>query len=93
MVQSIGFKWVFILLTILAGIMAVIGIALLDETYAPIIKERLAAKYAADHEKGLPLSIPPKLTLKEALSVNLARPFLLLTRSLICFMLSLYMAV
>lgn len=92
LVQSVGFRWVFILLSIIGGVFAVIGIVLLDETYAPIIKERLAKAYATDPEKKGSIMVPPKVSLTAFFMANITRPFTLLTRSLICFMLSLYLA-
>jgi hypothetical protein len=95
MVQSIGFKWVFVLLTILAGVGALVGIPFLEETYAPVLKEKLARRRARDEEasgKGVSFEVPAKPSLGETLRVNLSRPFLLLTRSFICFILSLFMA-
>ncbi|KAG6830112.1 hypothetical protein H0H92_002161 [Tricholoma furcatifolium] len=42
--QSIGVKWVFIVICILCGFASVIGITLLRETYGPVIRLRKAAK-------------------------------------------------
>jgi len=93
-VQSIGFKWVFILLTILAGVGAVVAIPFLEETYAPVLQERLATRRGMEDEEkgGVKFEVPVKPALGETLRVNLSRPFLLLTRSFICFILSLFMS-
>jgi hypothetical protein len=94
-VQTIGIKWIFIIITILAGMGSIVGIPFLEETYAPIIKERLNRIRSQDMEPGekAPLFVvPARPKLSQSLRENLARPFMLLTRSLICFMLSLYMA-
>ena len=70
-----------------------ISIPLLRETYAPVIRQRRAAK-SVNPEKDA--SNLPSL-LKERgkfyyLWVNLSRPISLLFGSLICFLFSLYMA-
>ncbi|KIJ30489.1 hypothetical protein M422DRAFT_187149 [Sphaerobolus stellatus SS14] len=96
LVQTVGFKWVFILLSILAGVASVIAIPILEETYAPIVKERFAVTSAAadpDNEKGSPFIAPSKRpAFRDTILTDIQRPFTLLTRSLICFMLSFYMA-
>ena len=94
-VQTIGVRWVFILLTCLGGGSAVFGIYALEETYAPVLRARLELRQKGDveaGEKGIQVQEPPKQSLAKALRENLSRPLVLLTRSLICFMLSLYMA-
>ncbi|KAF8575740.1 MFS general substrate transporter [Ramaria rubella] len=93
-VQTIGIRWIFILLTLLSSAAAIVAITLLEETYAPAIKETLMKARAKDVEAGTAVAyeLPPKISLGQSLRLNLSRPFLLLTRSLICFMLSLYMA-
>ncbi|KAF8903320.1 major facilitator superfamily domain-containing protein [Gymnopilus junonius] len=92
--QTVGVKWVFI---VIAGCCAVCGafsIPLLRETYAPVIRQRKAAK-SGDPEKVA--KAHPHLQKEHGsklhvLWINLSRPITLLFRSLICFMLSLYMA-
>jgi len=88
--DTIGYKWVFWIITIAAGSLSLVAIPLLRETYAPVIRRRKAR--AANKAAGLPLVDPNAPTLTSVLWVNLTRPMVLLTRSLICFMLSLYMA-
>ena len=78
---------------VLCGVVGAISIPLLRETYAPVIRQRKAAK-SGDPEKVV--SIQPSL-LKEHgklyyLWINLSRPITLLFGSLICFLFSLYMA-
>ncbi|KXN89327.1 hypothetical protein AN958_05825 [Leucoagaricus sp. SymC.cos] len=93
-VQDLGIKWVFIVIACICGFASLISIPLLRETYAPVIRMRRAIR-SADPEaaKGaLPLS--PKIhgSKFHVLWFNLSRPVILLFRSFICFMLSLYMA-
>ncbi|KAL5631833.1 hypothetical protein ACGC1H_000022 [Rhizoctonia solani] len=79
--QDIGYQWVFKIISIAAGVVALFGIPLLQETYAPVLRRRY----------GYP-DLTPRGSLGKVLSENLIRPLQLLTRSLICFSLSLYMA-
>ena len=78
---------------VLCGVAGAISIPLLRETYAPVIRQRRAAK------SGHPEKIVSDLSslLKERgklyyLWLNLSRPITLLFGSLICFLFSLYMA-
>lgn len=79
----------------LAGAAAAIGIPFLRETYAPVILLRLAKgmdpEEARRRHPHLMEAHDPKKNW-QILKVNLVRPFVLLTRSFICFVLSLYMA-
>ncbi|KAF8800960.1 MFS general substrate transporter [Phlegmacium glaucopus] len=91
--QTVGIKWVFIVISIVCGVASAIAIPLLRETYAPVIRKKRAAR-SGDPEKTV--SKQPAL-LKEHgrlyyLWLNLSRPIVLLFGSLICFVLSLYMA-
>jgi hypothetical protein len=90
--QNLGVKYVFIAMSISCGIAAAIGIPFLRETYAPVIRLRLA-KRTPDLEK-LAQTLAPieNKSTWHILRLNLTRPMILLTRSLICFMLSLYIA-
>lgn len=92
--QSIGIKYVFIVISGLCGLASLVGIPLLKETYAPVIRLRLAKK-AADPEtaaKKHPHLIADHGNKLHVLWINLSRPLYMLTRSFICFILSLYMA-
>lgn len=87
--ESVGIQYVFYVIVALCGIAAILAIPLFRETYAPVIRKRLHAS-GADLEK--------EVTNAQAqdrfgyLWLNLKRPVILLTRSFICFILSLYMA-
>lgn len=92
--ETIGFKYIFIIISGLCGVAAACGIPFLRETYAPVIRLRIA-KRAQDPEKAAKMH-PHLLKNHEnkwhVMWVNLSRPFILLTRSFVCFLLSLYMA-
>ena len=75
----------------IGGVASIVGIPFLKETYAPVIRLRRAAR-STDPEAASP-DVTRSLENKyHVLWINLSRPLVLLTRSLICFMLSLYMA-
>lgn len=92
--ETVGYKWIFVVIGGLSAISGAVGIPLLRETYAPVIRLRIAKK-SADPEKAAKQH--PHLAASHGsgfhlLWVNLSRPFILLTRSFVCFVLSLYMA-
>ncbi|KAJ8597731.1 multidrug resistance protein 4 [Rhizopogon salebrosus TDB-379] len=92
--ESVGIQYDFYVIVGLCGAAAIFGIPLLRETYAPVIKLR-RDKVALDSEKGtaeLPSLTPHHMGGWAYLWVNLQRPVILVTRSFICFILSLYMA-
>ncbi|KAG9221707.1 hypothetical protein CCMSSC00406_0005620 [Pleurotus cornucopiae] len=92
--QTIGVKYVFVVIAAFNALSSVIGIPLLKETYAPVIRLRLA-KHSADPEaaaKRHPALMHAHGNNWHVLWVNVTRPVILLTRSFICFILSLYMA-
>ncbi|KAF8897411.1 multidrug resistance protein 4 [Infundibulicybe gibba] len=90
--QTIGPKWVFIVIAGLCSAASAIGIPFLHETYAPVIRAHLERKISDSEHGSSPYQDPPPPTHSQQLLSNVTRPILLLTRSFICFMLSLYMA-
>ena len=92
--ETVGFKWVFIVISAMCGLASIVGIPLLRETYAPVIRLCIA-KHSGDPEKAAkahPHLIQNHGSGLHLIWVNISRPFILLTRSLVCFVLSLYMA-
>ena len=92
--ESIGFRYIFIVIAGLCVVAAAFGIPFLRETYHPVIRLR-RAKRSADPEMAARLH--PHLVQEHSgkmhrLWVDMTRPFILLTRSIICFLLSAYMA-
>ncbi|TCD69329.1 hypothetical protein EIP91_008085 [Steccherinum ochraceum] len=92
--QTVGFKYIFVVIGGLSAISAAVGIPFLRETYAPVIRLRIAKK-SADPEKAAEQH--PHLATSHSsgyhvLWVSLSRPFILLTQSFVCFLVSLYMA-
>ena len=88
--QSAGIQYVFYVIVGLCGGAAMLGIPLLRETYAPIIRLRRDKK-TTDPEKVAAASAP-QMDKWAYLWMNLTRPIILVTQSFICFILSLYMA-
>ncbi|KAI0775982.1 multidrug resistance protein 4 [Trametes elegans] len=92
--ESIGFRYIFVIIGALAFLSGVIGIPFLRETYHPVIRLRRAKK-SGDPEKAAkahPHLIAEHGSKLHRLWVDMTRPFILLTRSIICFLLSAYMA-
>ena len=92
--QTIGFKWIFIVIAIASGVGAAFGIPFFRETYGPIIRIRRAKKQIkATGEKTFEhdVLLDQHLDFKYVMWVNMTRPFALLFKSFICFILSLYM--
>lgn len=83
--QHLSYHWIFWIIAILAGAASALGIPILRETYAPVILRRRAKKLGKE--------VKSPHSLGEILWINLTRPITLLTRSFICFIFSLYMAV
>ncbi|KAG1755813.1 major facilitator superfamily domain-containing protein [Suillus lakei] len=91
--ELVGIQYVFYVVIAISGVAAVIGVPLLRETYAPVIRLRLD-NVALDPEKttvGYP-ALSHGMGKWAYLWLNLKRPAILLTRSFVCFILSLYMA-
>ncbi|KAF9004015.1 major facilitator superfamily domain-containing protein [Cyathus striatus] len=77
--ETIGVKYVFIVISGTCAFAGLIGIPFLRETYAPVLRLRQPI-VVADYRSKL-----------RYLWLNLIRPAYMLTHSLICFILSLYM--
>ncbi|KAJ7650916.1 multidrug resistance protein 4 [Roridomyces roridus] len=91
--ETIGVKWVFIIVAGMGGISSALGIPLLRETYAPILRLRKARKSADPEKAAVSLSLDKDHSSKlHYLWLTLSRPAMLLFGSPVCFMLSLYMA-
>ncbi|RAH44638.1 MFS transporter [Aspergillus brunneoviolaceus CBS 621.78] len=97
--ETIGWRWVFWILLIAGGCIAA-GIEVLNrETYAPVLIRWKTEKLAKELNRSDLRSAYDKITtnqggprLSEALKLGLSRPFLLLFKSPIVLLLSVYMA-
>jgi len=90
-VQNMGEKYIFIIMSGLCGLAALIGIPCLRETYAPVIRLSLA-KRSSDSDTPVWTPTGTNGSIWHILWLNLSRPIVLLLRSFICFILSLYFA-
>ncbi|GFF65617.1 uncharacterized transporter mfs2 [Aspergillus lentulus] len=91
-----GWKWVMGFLAIFSGAVWIIGSLFLPETYAPVLLRRRAEKLSritgkvyrskTDIEQG-------DISFKASFQLALSRPWILLFREPIVFLLSLYMAI
>ena len=91
--QTIGYKWIFIVIAIFSGAGGVLGIIFLQETYAPVIQLNRAREEIAKGNKTFDhdILLEQHKDIKHVIWVNMTRPFALLFKSFICFILSLYM--
>ncbi|KAG2361225.1 major facilitator superfamily domain-containing protein [Suillus spraguei] len=91
--ESVGIQYDFYVVTAICGIAAVLGIPFMRESYAPVIRLH-REKMTTDLEKvpGHPALVAHHMGKWAYLWINLKRPIILLTRSFICLVLSLYMA-
>lgn len=91
--ETVGVKWVFIIITCVAGVASAFGIPVLKESYAPILRVKYAVRDGHDKEQAQSIVSPNgALTKGQILWTNLSRPMVLLFKSFILFILSLYMA-
>ncbi|KAJ5658739.1 uncharacterized protein N7484_002388 [Penicillium longicatenatum] len=94
--MNAGWRWVMGFLAAFSGLVWIIGSLFLPETYAPVLLRRRAEKLSklsgkvyrsrVDIDQG-------KVTFGETFKVALSRPWVLLFREPIVFLLSLYMAI
>jgi hypothetical protein len=94
MAETVGWKYLFILVAGLSALASVAGILLYRETYAPVVLLRISEgnktnKEVLENNPNVAQAYGDRLNY---LLTNLQRPFILLTRSIVCFMLSIYMA-
>lgn len=96
MTETIGWRYLFILVSGLSTLALVGGILLYRETYAPVIRRRImqetgAVGQGSESQTHLPQARENRDNLNYFLT-NLQRPFMLLTGSIVCFIFSSYMA-
>jgi MFS family permease len=90
-----GWRWVAALICIFTGLLTVLGLLFIPETYAPVLlrdrAERLSQAtgkvYRSKYEKE------KKIEIKELFGTAIRRPWVLLFREPIVFLLSLYLAI
>ncbi|KAL5120321.1 hypothetical protein ACEQ8H_001879 [Pleosporales sp. CAS-2024a] len=91
-----GWRWVHGLMAIWAGVMFILVIFVVPETYAPVLLRQRAAtlsKWTGKVYRSRTDIVQGKTSLKMALSVGLKRPWILLFCEPIVFLMSLYQAI
>ncbi|THY29399.1 synaptic vesicle transporter [Aureobasidium pullulans] len=94
--QTVGWRWVEGVMAIFTGVLWIIGSLLIPETYPPVLLRKRAAKMSkmtgkvyrskGDVDQG-------PTTFGKVFSTSLLRPWVLLFREPIVFLLSIYMAI
>lgn len=91
-----GWRWVMGFLAAFSGFVWILGSLFMPETYAPVLLRRRAQKLSKISGKVYESKIDieqGKIALGEAFKIALSRPWILLFREPIVFLLSLYMAI
>lgn len=89
-----GWRWVFWVLAIIAGFVAVLMVVLLRETYAPVVLQRKVNRLRKETGKPLLRSkLDVGLSPADFFKRSIVRPMKMLTRSPITAIFALYMAV
>ncbi|KAJ6120857.1 hypothetical protein N7523_005137 [Penicillium sp. IBT 18751x] len=94
--MNAGWRWVMGFLAAFSGAVWIIGSLLIPETYAPVLLRKRAERLSKLSGKVYRSKIEidqGKVTLKESFKIALSRPWILLFREPIVFLLSLYMAI
>ncbi|CAL8579930.1 hypothetical protein XPA_005661 [Xanthoria parietina] len=92
--QAKGWRWVFWLITILAGVIAISAFVFLKETYPPILLERKAKRLRQETgNRSLKSKLASDLSQRDRFKLAIVRPLKLLVLSPIVLALSTFMAV
>jgi len=94
--QSVGWRWIEGVMAIFTGILWIVGSLLIPETYAPVLLRRRAEKLS--QMTGKVYKSKPEIengtkTPSDLFKTALSRPWILLFREPIVFLLSVYMAI
>lgn len=94
--MNAGWRWVMGFLAAFSGAVWILGTLLIPETYAPVLLRQRAQRLSKITGKVYRSKLDidqGKISLKEAFKLSLSRPWILLFREPIVFLLSLYMAI
>ncbi|KMU74527.1 benomyl/methotrexate resistance protein [Coccidioides immitis RMSCC 3703] len=94
--MNAGWRWVEGFLAIFSGVLWIIGTLLVPETYAPVLLRKRANTLSKLSGKVYRSRIDidqSRVTVSEAFATALSRPWILLFREPIVFLLSLYLAI
>lgn len=91
-----GWRWVFGLIAVFAGVMWILGSLFVPETYSSVILRKRAVKLS--HMTGMVYALKSdteicKPSIKSILATSLTRPWVILLQEPIVLLLSLYMAI
>ncbi|KAH8092500.1 multidrug resistance protein 4 [Cristinia sonorae] len=89
--QTVGFRWIFVIIGGLSAAITLVGLPVLKETYAPVIRAIIARRTGSQESAVTKETNQGLGDGWELIKANITRPFILFTRSSICFLLSLYM--
>ncbi|QKX62188.1 uncharacterized protein TRUGW13939_09347 [Talaromyces rugulosus] len=94
--EAAGWRWVMGLLAAFSGALWIIGALLIPETYAPVLLRRRSEKLSKMTGKVYITRMEADrghVSLAQAFKTSLSRPWVLLLREPIVFLLSIYMAI
>jgi MFS family permease len=93
--ESKGWRWVEGMVTIFSGVMWILGLFLVPETYAPVLLRKRASKLSSMTGKVYRTKEDAKgaVSSRQALSIAMVRPWILLFKEPIVLVLSIYMAI
>jgi MFS family permease len=93
--QSKGWKWVEGLMTIFSGVMWLLGLIFVPETYAPVLLRKRAKKLSSMTGKVYRTKTDAggRMSSGRTLKIALVRPWILLFKEPIVLVLSIYMAI
>ncbi|KAJ5908001.1 MFS general substrate transporter [Penicillium taxi] len=93
--MNAGWRWVMGLLGAFSGVVWILGTLLIPETYAPMLRRRAAklSQMTGKIYRSKPEIDQGKINLGKSFKIALSRPWALLFREPIVFLLSLYIAI
>lgn len=92
--DALGWRWIFWVLAAAIGILSVLALLFMRETYAPVLLERKARRLRKETGNTNLLSkLDQGFTPKQLFYRSIVRPMKLLMTSPICFLMSLYIAI
>jgi len=93
LVEAAGWRWVFWLIAIVGGVVSILGVIIMRETYAPVILARKAARLRKETgNEAIRSKLDTGLSPKELIIRSLIRPTKMLILSPIVALMSIYMA-
>ncbi|EOD47103.1 putative mfs multidrug protein [Neofusicoccum parvum UCRNP2] len=94
--ETEGWRWIEGLMAIFSGVLWILGTIFIPETYAPVLLKKRAAKLSQMTGKTYLSQAEIRqgpVSLKEALSTSLSRPWILLFKEPIVLLLTIYLGV